>query len=150
MPSFYCNMVILFRFRANLDHISQSRPDPGLGVSHLQCENLKTHFSCCLPARQPMGSNVGIYHLETPTPKEKRESPLLEAQNASIAWKNDCRSKQCRGSPEPIQQIHQTSTLQWFFTHSRFGLPRASRAQVYGYLTHKTPRPHRTLQWPYA
>jgi len=42
----------------NLEHISQSRPDSGLGLSHSQYESLETHLSCSLFARQAWGRSA--------------------------------------------------------------------------------------------
>ena len=38
--------------RANLAHISRTRPDYGLSASHFQCEILENYVWCSLPARQ--------------------------------------------------------------------------------------------------
>ena len=42
-----------FRCRANLEHISQSRPESGLGLSHFQYESLENHLRCSLDVLAP-------------------------------------------------------------------------------------------------
>ena len=42
----------------NLEHISQSRPDSGHGLSHSQYKSLETHSSCFLLARQARGRSA--------------------------------------------------------------------------------------------
>ena len=41
----------LCRCRANLEHISQSRPDYGLGLSHVQCKRVENYPRCSLLVR---------------------------------------------------------------------------------------------------
>ena len=40
-----------YHYRANLENISQSGPDSGLGLSTCQCESFLNQLSCSLPAR---------------------------------------------------------------------------------------------------
>ena len=49
---------------ANLEQISKSRPDSGLGVSHFHYESLSNHSSCPIPVRQRLAETKNNFFKE--------------------------------------------------------------------------------------
>ena len=64
--------------RANLEHISQSWSDYGLGLSHFQYERVLNHSGCSLPDRQGFVGRVAVRAEVAPgTPTQSHISPSI-------------------------------------------------------------------------
>ena len=68
------------RCRTNVEQISQSRPDYGLGLSHFQCDILYNHLSCSRPACQRSDTACVHYCVTNSKPRPYESARVLGIQ----------------------------------------------------------------------